>query len=153
VLTGGALWIALVAWLSIRLAANGTLPEAILGQVLIAIGIGFYGSATFVASAEFFPTSFRATGHAIAYQATVAIMGGTSPLVCAWLVRAFQSPLAPGWYVTVVAAVTVILIRFIPETKDVDLRTSIEGITSNRPSEIPARTTGSHGKGHVRSGE
>ncbi|SOE46452.1 Predicted arabinose efflux permease, MFS family [Caballeronia arationis] len=153
VLTGGALWIALVAWLSIRLAANGTLPEAILGQVLIAIGIGFYGSATFVASAEFFPTSFRATGHAIAYQATVAIMGGTSPLVCAWLVRAFQSPLAPGWYVTVVAAVTVIAIRFIPETKDVDLRTSIEGITSNRPSEIPARTTGSHGKGHVRSGE
>jgi len=147
VLTGGALWIALIAWLSIRLASNGTLLDAILGQALIAIGIGFYGSATFVASAEFFPTSFRATGHAIAYQATVAILGGTSPLVCAWLVRALHSPLAPGWYVTAVAAATVVLVRFIPETKDVDLRTSIGGITPDSQSQFCPQPAASRSTG------
>jgi MHS family proline/betaine transporter-like MFS transporter len=145
VLTAGSLWIALVAWFSIRLIANGTLLDAIVGQVIIAIGIGIYGSAALVAAVEFFPTSFRATGHAIAYQLTVAVLGGTSPLVCAWLVRALQSPLAPGWYVTIVAVATVFLIRLIPETKDVDLRTSIEGLASRDSSEILAEPAASRG--------
>lgn len=127
VLSVGALWIALVAYLSVSLAANGNLVDAIIGQTLIAIGVGLYGGACFVAAAEFFPTHFRATGHALAYQITVAVLGGTTPLVSAWLVSILNSPLAPGWYVTFIAIVCLILVQFVPETKGVDLSTSVEG--------------------------
>ncbi|WP_374221260.1 MFS transporter [Variovorax sp. E3] len=126
VLSVGALWIGVLAYVSVRLAANGSLLEAVAGQVILGIGIGLYGGACFVTCAEFFPTSFRATGHAIAYQLTVAVLGGTAPLVCAWLINVFHSPFAPGWYVAVVALVNIVLIQFVPETKEVDLRTSID---------------------------
>jgi MHS family proline/betaine transporter-like MFS transporter len=127
ILSVGALWIAAVAYLSVSLAAKGTLMDAIIGQTLIAIGIGLYGGACFVAAAEFFPTHFRATGHALAYQVTVAVLGGTTPLISAWLVSALDSPLAPGWYVTFMAIVCLILVQFVPETRDVDLSISVEG--------------------------
>lgn len=138
VLSLGAIWVALFAYLSINLSAHGSLASAIIGQSLIAIGIGLYGGACFVAAAEFFPTHFRATGHALAYQVTVAIVGGTTPLVAAWMVNVFNSALAPSWYLTFMAVVCLILVQFVPETKDVDLSTSVdailaEGVTSTKP--------------------
>jgi MHS family proline/betaine transporter-like MFS transporter len=126
VLSIGALWIALFAYLSVTLAANGTLFDAVIGQSLIAVGIGLYGGACFVAAAEFFPTHFRATGHALAYQVTVAVLGGTTPLISAWLVGSLDSPFAPGWYVTFIAIVCLILVQFVPETKGIDLATSVD---------------------------
>ena len=64
----------------------------------------------------------------MAYQVTVAVFGGLSPLASQWLVTTLQSPLAPGLYVTIVALVTLVLLRFVPETRDIDLRTSITGL-------------------------
>jgi MHS family proline/betaine transporter-like MFS transporter len=143
VLMAGAFWLVVVAYFAVRLAANGSLIGAVTGQVLLGIGIGLYGAACSVAAAELFPTSFRATGHAIAYQVTVAVMGGTTPLVSAVLIKFLHSPLAPGWYVTIVAAITLILVQFVPETKDVDLRTSIDGQTTDLHSrELSSKAAG-----------
>jgi MFS transporter, MHS family, proline/betaine transporter len=127
VLTLGALWVAVVAHQSILFVANGTFAEAVFGQIVLAIGIGLYGSACFVAAAELFSTSFRGTGHAISYQLTVAVFGGTAPFVSAWLVNSLGTPLALGWYVTIIAVINLILVQFVPETKDVTLRDSIQG--------------------------
>ncbi|NUX99510.1 MFS transporter [Paraburkholderia youngii] len=124
-LTAGALWIALVAYPSVWLAANGSLPWVVLGQIAIGIGIGLYGATCTVTSTELFPTQSRATAHALAYQITVAILGGTTPLMCAWLISALNTPLAPGWYVTGFAVVNLLLIQFLPETKDVLLSRSV----------------------------
>jgi len=126
ILSIGAIWLAAVAYYSIQLASAGTMPELIIGQALIAIGAGLYSGPCFAAAPEFFPTSFRATGHAISYQVVVAALGGTTPLVCAWLVSTLNSPLAPGWYLTFMGILCFILIRFVPETKDVDLSTSVD---------------------------
>jgi MHS family proline/betaine transporter-like MFS transporter len=143
VLSLAAIWIALVAYLSVSLAARGTLADAVLGQALIAMGVGLYGGACFVAAAEFFPTHFRATGHALAYQVTVAVLGGTTPLISAWLVSTLDSPLAPGWYVTFMAVVCLILVQLVPETNRVDLRTSVDGPLPQKPhATIPANGAG-----------
>lgn len=139
ILSAGALFIALVAYLSIRLAANGTFFDAVVGQMLVAIGVGIYSGACFVTAAEFFPTHFRATGHAISYQVIVAAMGGTTPLISTWLVRTLGSPLAPGWYVTAVAVACLILIQFVPETKDVDLSRSVDE-QDKRVERVPGAT-------------
>ncbi|MCF5705234.1 MFS transporter [Pseudomonas syringae] len=125
VLSFGAVWIALSAYPAMHMAASGTFAGAVSGQILLAIGLGIYGAPSFVAAAEFFPTSFRATGHAISYQTSVAMFGGTCPLIAAYLSQTFDSPLAPAFYVTAIAILCLITTQFVPETRDVNLRTSV----------------------------
>lgn len=125
VLSVGAVWIALSAYPAMHMAASGTFAGAVFGQILLAIGLGIYGAPSFVAAAEFFPTSFRATGHAISYQTSVAMFGGTCPLIAAYLSQTFDSPLAPAFYVTAIAIICLITTQFVPETRDVNLRTSV----------------------------
>lgn len=125
VLSVGAVWIALSAYPAMHMAASGTFAGAVSGQILLAIGLGIYGAPSFVAAAEFFPTSFRATGHAISYQTSVAMFGGTCPLIAAYLSQTFDSPLAPAFYVTAIAIICLITTQFVPETRDVNLRTSV----------------------------
>jgi MHS family proline/betaine transporter-like MFS transporter len=124
ILSIGAAWLAFAAYPGVYLAATGTITGALLGQLLLVIGVGLYGGACFVAAPEFFPTAFRATGHAISYQVTVAIFGGTTPLIATILVQSFGSPLAPAYYVALIAVACLVLIQFVPETRGVNLRTS-----------------------------
>lgn len=124
VFTLGAVWILVAAYPAVMLASTGNLTNAFIGQLLLAVGIGIYNGAAFPAAAEFFPTSYRATGHAIAYQLAVAIFGGTTPLIATWLVSSTGSPLAPGLYVTAIAFIGLVLVQFVPETKGVKLRTA-----------------------------
>ena len=125
VLSAGALWIACAAYPGIYLAASGTLTGALVGQILIVLGVGLYGGACFVAAPEFFPTAYRATGHAISYQVAIAVFGGTTPFICTLFVQAFSNPLAPAWYIAAIAVVCLILIQFVPETRGINLRTSV----------------------------
>lgn len=138
ILSVGALWLAIVAYQAMAFSASGSFFEALLGQIILAAGIGLYGSACFVAAAELFPTAFRATGHAIAYQLTVAIFGGTAPLVGAWLVGAMGTPMAPGWYVSIVAVINLLLVQWVPETRNVSLRDSIHDRTAYRKAQVPS---------------
>jgi MHS family proline/betaine transporter-like MFS transporter len=124
ILTFGAAWMAFAAYPGVHLAASGTITGALLGQLLLVIGVGLYGGACFVAAPEFFPTSFRATGHAISYQLSVAVFGGTTPFIGTLLVQMSGSPLAPAYYVAFVAVACLILTQFVPETRGVRLRTS-----------------------------
>lgn len=124
ILSFGAAWLAFAAYPGVYLAANGTISGALIGQLLLVVGVGLYGGACFVAAPEFFPTSFRATGHAISYQLSVAVFGGTTPFIGTLLVQISGSPLAPAYYVAFVAVACLILTQFVPETKGVRLRTS-----------------------------
>jgi MHS family proline/betaine transporter-like MFS transporter len=57
---------------------------------------------------ENFPVEDRYTGISFAYNIVNGFLGGTIPLICTWLVIHTKSPLAPGWYVTICAAITLI---------------------------------------------
>ncbi|RQR32504.1 MULTISPECIES: MFS transporter [unclassified Burkholderia] len=131
VLTFGAAWLALAAYPAMHLAASGTFSGAVMGQVLLAIGLGINGGANFVAAPEFFPTSFRATGHAISYQISVALFGGTSPFIATYLTQAIGTPLAPALYVSAIALMCLVATQFVPETRGIRLRTSVEGAPSD----------------------
>ena len=58
VMIAGAIWIALFAYVAVWLASRGTLLDATVGQVLIAIGSGLYGGGCLLTAVEIFPTSF-----------------------------------------------------------------------------------------------
>jgi MHS family alpha-ketoglutarate permease-like MFS transporter len=97
-----------------------------LGNLLVVfcVGLGLYTAMTSVAPAimsELFPTELRGLGIGAWYNLTVALFGGTAPLVIQALSGAGLSNLY-FWYVAVGAAVAFLVILTLPETKGTELR-------------------------------
>ena len=57
---------------------------------------------------ENFPVAERYTGISLAYNIVNGFLGGTIPFICAWLVIHTRSVIAPGYYVTFYALVTLV---------------------------------------------
>jgi MHS family alpha-ketoglutarate permease-like MFS transporter len=92
--------------------------------VVFCVGLGLYAMMASVAPAimsELFPTELRATGIGSWYNLTVAVFGGTAPLVITALSDAGR-PLWFFWYVAIAAAVAFAVILTLPETKGSELR-------------------------------
>ncbi len=57
----------------------------------------------------------RATLISVVYAAGVALFGGSTPFVVAWLGRVSGSPLAPGWYVAMSSALAFVALWQVDE--------------------------------------
>ncbi|GLZ34062.1 hypothetical protein Lesp02_62490 [Lentzea sp. NBRC 105346] len=64
---------------------------------------------------ELFPTELRGLGIGAWYNLTVALFGGTAPLVIQWLSDAFF------WYVAGGAVIAFLVILTLPETRNAEL--------------------------------
>ncbi|MEE2719541.1 MAG: MFS transporter [Planctomycetota bacterium] len=94
-------------------AATGVVVLAVsLGGVVLAVLQG----GTAVALVEQFPDRVRATGTGLAYNVTYAVAGGTQPLLALWLVDVTGSYLAPGGVLMVLAVLSLVALRWTPET-------------------------------------
>jgi MFS transporter, MHS family, alpha-ketoglutarate permease len=92
--------------------------------VVFCTGLGLYALLASIAPAimsELFPTELRATGIGAWYNLTVAVFGGTAPLVITALSEAGH-PLWFFWYVAIAAAVAFGVILTLTETKGTELR-------------------------------
>lgn len=127
VMSIGAAWIALTAYPALWLASSGGWVGALVGQVAFGVGVGLYGASSMTTMLEIFPTAYRATRHAISYQLSAAVFGGTTPFIATWLIRHFASPLAPAFYVALAGLGCLMATRFVPETRNVKLRSSEGG--------------------------
>jgi len=82
------------------LMVEGASPMTIaLVQVAYAFMLGMYVGPIAAVLVELFPTSVRFTGMAITYNMCAAIFGGTSPMVCEWLIKSFGDARAIAYYV------------------------------------------------------
>ncbi|WP_299051876.1 MFS transporter [uncultured Nocardioides sp.] len=101
-------------------------PGAGFGSMLVVFcfGLGLYAMMASIAPAimsELFPTELRGLGIGAWYNLTVAIFGGTAPLVIQYLGDAGRS----DWffiYVAGGAAITFLVVLTLPETKNSVLR-------------------------------
>ncbi len=108
---------------------------------MLAVGVALYASALFVGLIELFPTVVRCRSHGISYNLSVALFGGTTPLIATALIGATGNPLVPAFYaMALIATLGALGIFLVPETKDVDLRTSVyvEGELGEFVPDIPA---------------
>ncbi|MEV8439360.1 MFS transporter [Actinosynnema sp. NPDC051121] len=112
-------WSAATAVLVVPLS---TLIGPGVGNLLLVfcVGLALYTAMTSIAPAvmsELFPTELRALGIGSWYNLTVALFGGTAPLVIQWL---------PGstffFYVAAGAVIAFFVILTMPETKNSELR-------------------------------
>jgi MHS family proline/betaine transporter-like MFS transporter len=106
VLASAAGALAVFAYPLTGLMAHGD-PSAILaGQAGLAILVAGNGAVLPAAFAELAPWRVRCTVVSVGYNAALAVLGGSTPMVAAWLVARPGMALAPGAYLAAAAAVT-----------------------------------------------
>ncbi len=80
--------------------------------------IVFYSAEQAVVPAlivEHFPMAGRYSGISLSYNITMAIVGGTAPLVNTWLNNAFQTPLMTAYYIIICASISLFAVLFLAE--------------------------------------
>ena len=101
---------------SFLLMLSGTATQFVAAQVMLAVPIGMALGLQGAMVVEIFPLRTRVTSMSIAYSITLALAGGTAPLVSAWLIENLKQPLAPAYYVMLHAVVGLLLVWPMQET-------------------------------------
>jgi len=100
------------------LILHGTTTEIILGELGFALILGFSTGAIAATNVELIPSMVRCTGLAFAYNASIGLFGGSTPMINAWLIRSTESPMAPAFWGTVTALVSLLtLALWVKETR------------------------------------
>lgn len=98
------------------LMLRGAPAQFILGQILMAVPLGMALGLQGAMVVEIFPLRSRVTSMSLAYSVTLALAGGTAPLVSAWLIDTLGQPLAPAFYIVLHGLVGLALMWPMPET-------------------------------------
>jgi MHS family proline/betaine transporter-like MFS transporter len=85
----------LFAWFG----AAPSLTRLLIIEAVFAILLATYGAVSPTLLAELFPTRVRNTALALSYNIAVAIFGGFSQFIVAWLIIRTGDVLAPAYYV------------------------------------------------------
>jgi MFS transporter, MHS family, proline/betaine transporter len=94
----------------------GSARHFVGGQILMAVPLGMALGLQGAMLVEIFPLRTRVTSMSLAYSVTLALAGGTAPLVAAWLIETFQQPLAPAYYIMLYGAIGLALMWPMKET-------------------------------------
>jgi MFS family permease len=96
------------------MSRNHDAATLLLMSALLGILVNLPVTATWVAEA--LPKVIRGGGFATVYSTAIAIFGGTTQFVIAWLINETGNPLAPAWYLIVATVVGVIAVALMGET-------------------------------------
>lgn len=117
-LIAGSAALALMAIPCFMLVTSGSLPLAIVGQLLFVVPMCIYGGGCYTFFVEIFTTRTRFTSAAISYNVGYAIFGGSAPFVGTFLVSQTGVSAAPGYYMAAAAVIVFLLLTLtkVPET-------------------------------------
>lgn len=121
VLRGAMIAAVLLAWPLFWLMHRGDPASAFLGQLGFVCLVGTFGvvPATMIESVG---GRVRLSAVGIAYNFSIGVVGGLSPMVAAWLMGVTGDPLSPAFLVAAAAAASLVATRFMPETAHHRLR-------------------------------
>jgi MFS transporter, MHS family, proline/betaine transporter len=115
-LIGGTMAFALLAYPLFLLLNSGSVGAAIAAHALLAAIESIYISVAVVTGVELFATRVRYSGFSIGYNGCVAVFGGTTPYMVAWLTGSTGNNQAPAFYVIVAAVVSLVAVLTLRET-------------------------------------
>ena len=97
-------------------------PLILLGEFGFAVLLGLMTGGIVAANVELMPRAIRCTGLAFAYNASIGLFGGVTPMVASWLIMVTANPVAPAYWVMGAAAISLLtLILSVPETRDMEI--------------------------------
>jgi MHS family proline/betaine transporter-like MFS transporter len=87
---------------------TGSVVAVCIAMAVFAVLNGCVQGAMAVAMVDLFPPRLRYSGMAIGYNMTLAIFGGTAPLVATWLITETGDLTAPAWYLVIISVATLL---------------------------------------------
>jgi MFS transporter, MHS family, proline/betaine transporter len=84
---------------ALQMMLYGAPWQFVLAQIALAVPIGMALGLQGAMVVEIFPLRTRVTSMSFAYSTTLALAGGSAPLVSAWLIERFGQPIAPAYYI------------------------------------------------------
>jgi MHS family proline/betaine transporter-like MFS transporter len=90
----------------------------ILAQMMLAVPLGMALGLQGAMLVEIFPLRTRVTSMSVAYSLTLALAGGTAPIVATWLVDSLQQPAWPSFYIMLYGLLGLLIMWPMQETND-----------------------------------
>ena len=87
--------------------------QIFLGECGFVLGVGMLSAGVAAGNVELMPSSIRCTGLAFSYNASIGLMGGTTPLISAWLIAETGDPISPGYWVAAASLVSLVTAAFL----------------------------------------
>lgn len=106
----------LLTYPAMLVMSQGSVGSSIAAMSMLGVFVAMFNGGCGAAMVELFPTAIRYGSIAIAYNLTVAVFGGVTPLASASLITLTGDPLSPAWYVMITAAISFIAVWFAKET-------------------------------------
>jgi len=106
VLVVSAAGLLVLSWPSLLLMHSGVTVEIFLGQLVFCVLVGVYSAVNPVIVADMFPAAERSSAASVTYNVTLAVAGGTAPLVAIWLIDTTGDPMAMAFYLMLAAAIS-----------------------------------------------
>ena len=94
----------------------GAAGTFILAQMMLAVPLGMALGLQGAMLVEIFPLRTRVTSMSLAYSATLALAGGTAPIVATWLVDTLGKPNWPAFYIMIYGVLGLLIMLPMKET-------------------------------------
>lgn len=121
---GACIALLVLAVPSLLLVGSGNDGLIFLGLMLLGLALVCFTSSMPSTLPALFYTPVRYSALSIAFNVSVSLFGGTTPLVTAWLVERTGDPLVPAYYLMGAAVIGLITMIFVKETAGLPLRGS-----------------------------
>jgi MHS family proline/betaine transporter-like MFS transporter len=113
----GAAGLAMTSYPLFTWLTGGQLPLMLAAQVLLTVLVSCYMGPFFAAVVELFPTAQRYTGLSVGYNVSSALFGGTAPLLATLLIGWSGNLLAPSFYLSLAALISLSVVLTLPKEK------------------------------------
>lgn len=112
----GLICLAIVSYPSFWLLSQGNIYSAFWGQILFAFFQAALGGVVPIMLAELFPTAIRNTGLSLGYNLSLAIFGGTAPMMGLLIVQETGLKTSPAFYLIICCVVSLVALAFQKES-------------------------------------
>lgn len=121
---------------SLYLIRSGNDLSIFTGLMLLGLALVCFTSSMPSTLPALFYTPVRYTALSVAFNVSVSLFGGTTPLITAWLVEKTKMPYIPAWYLMGAAFIGVLTMLTVRETARLPLRGSPPAVGSDDEAEL-----------------
>ncbi len=121
-LLAGALGLAVLAYPLFRLLAHDTYAYILAGDLAFAVLIALYFGPLPATMVEQWAARDRYSGLSIGYNLSLAVFGGTAPLIATFLIKETGNILSPSFYLAGAAVISLAVVLTLSETSRDPLR-------------------------------
>lgn len=124
VIAGGCIAMIILAIPCVSALSSPNLFITLLALFILGVILSCFTGTMPSTLPSLFHTPIRYSALAMAFNLTISVFGGTTPLLTSWLIKTTADPLVPAYYLMAAGLIGLITIYFVKETAGMPLRGS-----------------------------